>query len=152
MKKQLKVVHPYSRLMLFSLITILFVAIRIVVDICSFIPQVNNGWSDITWTVCSGVLLIFNIVAIVFAFLQYKMADGKHKILMVLILIILFFTLATELTWFITDLIDVSGTDTWDMGELIGEIRIITVIAIACDLVAIPTDIISTYLISKDIK
>ena len=90
MKKQLKVVHPYSRLMLFSLITILFVAIRIVVDICSFIPQVNNGWSDITWTVCSGVLLIFNIVAIVFAFLQYKMADGKHKILMVLILIIFY--------------------------------------------------------------
>jgi hypothetical protein len=98
------------------------------------------------------MLLIFNTVAIVFTYFKYKIVDNQHKVLVLFILIVLCFTITTEIIWFIIDIISLAGTNSWNSIDLINELRVITIIGIACDLVVIPTDVISTYLTNKSIK
>lgn len=152
MSKVRTTVNKRSKLMLFSLITILFVTIRILIDISSFIPAINNGWGNITWTVTAIMMLLFNVIAIVFTYLEWHIAKNKHRVLLSIVFIILFFTLMTEFVWAVIDVISLTGKDTWHMINLIGELKVLTVIGIACEFVAIPVDVLSTYFISKQIK
>jgi hypothetical protein len=68
------------------------------------------------------------------------------------VIIILSYTLLVQIVWTIFDTLGATGKDSWSYTNLIDEFRVITIIGIACDLVAIPTDVISTYFISKKIK
>lgn len=139
------------KLMLFSLITIVFVTIRILMDICSFIPSIGNTWSSAVWVISATILFVTNIISIVFTSLEYYHSKNQHRVLLIFVIIILSFTLALQTIWLILDIMQCAGSHSWTY-NLIQDLKMITIIAIACDLVAIPIDIISTYFISAKIK
>ncbi|MDR0545758.1 MAG: hypothetical protein LBG49_02435 [Mycoplasmataceae bacterium] len=149
-KKQ--VLNENVKLMLFSLITIVFVVIRLVLDICSFISNIGGKWSPVTWTIASSMLLVFNISALVFTILEYRHSKDQHRVMLLFVIIILCFTLILQGVWWFLDLTRAIDSSIVYSDELLQDFTVLIVIAIACDLVAIPIDIISTYLISKKIK
>jgi hypothetical protein len=138
--------------MLFSLITIVFVAIRLVIDVCSFMSNVGGKWSATAWTIAASILLVTNTVALIFTILEYKHSKDQHRVMLLFVIIILCFTLILEAVWWFIDITRAVGSSITYSDEIIQDFTVLIVIAIACDLVAIPLDIISTYLISKKIS
>lgn len=149
-KDRLRSMDYQIKLMLLSLITVLFVVTRIVVDIYALIPS-TNPWSTSVWLLVTIVMWITNLIALVFTILEYRVSKDKHRALLIVVVGILIFTLLEETVWLVVDIMNETGYDKWSK-TFIQDLDFITVFCIACEMVAIPIDIISTYLISKKIK